>query len=170
MTTDLDGQRAFVMTLRAREQDIRRDKAASNICTNQALCALAATTYLATLGPHGLADVAAGGAAAARRLELALSAAGVERIHAAPYLNEFAVRVPDAAAVHARLLARGILAGLPLRRWYPDDASLSDALLLCATELTSDDDIARLVEGLQAETAGSLPTGREALAGTPGAP
>jgi glycine dehydrogenase subunit 1 len=94
--------------------------------------------------------VAASGAAAARRLEAALARAGFERVHAAPYLNEFAVRVPDAAAVHARLLERGILAGLPLAGWYPGDAALADALLLCATELTTDADIDRLVEGLEA--------------------
>ena len=112
-TVDLDGKRAFVMTMRAREQDIRREKAASNICTNQALLALAASVYIATIGPHGLRDVAALGAARATELETALAAAGAPRLHAGPYLNEFVVRVPDARAVHARLLDRGVLAGHP---------------------------------------------------------
>ena len=107
MTTDLDGKRAFVMTMRAREQDIRRDKAASNICTNQALLALAASIYLATIGPHGLRDVAALGASRAAELEAALAAVGAERLHPGPYLNEFVVRVPDARTVHRRLLERG---------------------------------------------------------------
>ena len=142
MTTDLDGQRAFVMTMRAREQDIRRDKAASNICTNQALLALAASIYLATIGPHGLRDVAATGAARAAELEAALDAVGAPRLHPGPYLNEFAVRIPDARAVHRRLLDRGILAGLALADAEPDDPAVADALLVCATELTTDDDIA----------------------------
>ncbi len=147
-TRDLDGRRAFVMTLRAREQDIRREKAASNICTNQALCALAATVYLATLGPHGLRDVAALGAARARELENALREAGAPRVHEAAYLNEFAVRVPRAERVHAALLDRGVLAGLPLGRWYPDDQTLRDSLLVCATEVTTRQEIERFATEL----------------------
>ncbi len=143
MTTDLDGKRAYVMTLRAREQDIRRDRAASNICTNQALLALAASVYLATIGPHGLRDVAALGAARAAELEAALAASGAPRLHRGPYLNEFAVRVPDARRVHRRLLGRGILAGLVLADVEPDEPSLADALLVCATELTTGDEVAR---------------------------
>ena len=107
MTTDLDGRRAFVMTMRAREQDIRRDKAASNICTNQALLALAASIYLAPIGPHGLRDVAALGAARAAELEAALAAVGVPRMH--PGAVPQRVRGPGAGrpAVHRRLLDEG---------------------------------------------------------------
>jgi glycine dehydrogenase subunit 1 len=154
MTTDVDGRRAFVMTLRAREQDIRRDKASSNICTNQALCALAAAMYLGAIGPHGLRDVAALGAARATELEAALVAVGATRLHPGPYLNEFAVRVPDAPAVHARLVGRGILAGVPLARLLPDDPTLADGLLVCATEVTTPEEIAAFAVALGDELAG----------------
>ena len=141
MTSDEEGRRAYVMTMRAREQDIRREKAASNICTNQALCALAAAVYVAALGPGGLRDVAATGASRAAELAAALEEAGAPRLHPGAYLNEFAVRVPDAVAVHRRLLRRGILAGIPLAELEPGDPSLVDGLLVCATECTTPEEI-----------------------------
>jgi glycine dehydrogenase subunit 1 len=153
MTADLEGKRAYVMTLRAREQDIRRERAASNICTNQALCALAASIWLAALGPDGLHDVAATGAARAAELEAALAGAGAPRLHPGPYLNELAVRVPDAVAVHRRLLARGILAGVPLAELEPGDPALADGLLVCATEITTSAEIAAFAAALAEELA-----------------
>src|SRR5487761_2406846 len=116
MTSDEEGRRAYVMTMRAREQDIRREKAASNICTNQALCALAAAVYVAALGPGGLRDVAATGASRAAELAAALEEAGAPRLHPGAYLNEFAVQEPG-------------------------DPSLVEGLLVCATECTTPEEI-----------------------------
>ena len=158
-TKDLEGRRAFVMTMRAREQDIRREKAASNICTNQALLALAASIYLAAIGPHGLRDVAAGGAARALELETALAAIGVHRLHPGAYLNEFVVRIPDARGVHARLLERGVLAGIPTADLIPGEPALADGLLVCATEVTTTAEIELFATALRAELAGALVAG-----------
>jgi glycine dehydrogenase subunit 1 len=166
MTTDVDGKRAYVMTLQAREQHIRREKAASNICTNQTLLALAASLWLAALGPHGLRDVAAMGAARAAELEAALGAIGVSRVHPGAYLNEFAIRVPNAAAVHRELLSRGVLAGLVVADAVPDEPRLGDALLVCATEITTSDEIAAFAR----ELAGVIASGAAPPAVPPQAP
>ena len=147
MTTDLDGRRAFVMTMRAREQDIRREKAASNICTNQALLALAASVYLATIGPHGLRDVAALGAARAAELEAALAAVGAPRLHRGRTSTSSPSASPTRRPSIARLLDRGVLAGLVLAEAEPDDPALADGLLVCATEVTTTDEIARFADG-----------------------
>jgi glycine dehydrogenase subunit 1 len=146
-TRDVRGQRGYVLTLQAREQHIRRERAASNICTNQALCALAATTYLAAVGPEGLREVAERSMLGARAVAGALERAGLaERRFAGAYFSEIAMRLPEAERRHAQLAERGIVAGYPLGRDYPE---LGDTLLLAATELTSEDDVDRLVAALE---------------------
>jgi glycine dehydrogenase subunit 1 len=137
-TVDAAGERAFVLTLQAREQHIRRERASSNICSNQALNALAATIYLTLVGPRGLQEIALRSHQLAVYAQQELARVGVKLKYEQPFFKEFAVTLADPADANRRLLEKGIIGGY----------ELADGMLLAFTEKRTRDEIDRLVNVL----------------------
>jgi glycine dehydrogenase subunit 1 len=147
-TTDRHGNRCYVLTLQAREQHIRREKAASNICSNEALCALRATIYLSLLGKQGLTELAR---TCLTKTEYAKAQfaqiKGVKVKNSGPTFNEFVLELPcNASDLVAELIPRGLIAGFPLGRYYPE---LQNCLLVAITEKRTQADIDGFVSAVK---------------------
>jgi glycine dehydrogenase subunit 1 len=147
MTKDAEGKRAFCMTMQTREQHIRREKATSNICTNEGLCMLAAAAYLSWLGGKGLHDLSLLNYTRGQDLEKRITAIpGFSKVFSGAHFNEFVIRYPNAIKVHQHLLQNGLQGGLPLQPWYP---TLPNSILFGVTELHSTESIDRLISLLE---------------------
>ena len=138
-TKDADGNRCFVLTLQAREQHIRREKASSNICSNEALCAMTASAYLTAMGPSGLSEAANLCYQKAHYLADELAKIGFPLRYNRPFFHEFVTDCEDAEAVDRKLAAAGILGGLPV----------AGGILWCATEMNTKQDIDALISVLK---------------------